>query len=278
MFDKVIKMNKSIIQHGKFNDRIYLMKLKSEDKNSVLDKINDLENRYNYGKIFTKVSKEDSEIFLKKGYEEEAQIPNFYNGKDDCVFLSKFLSKKRKNINGEIKERLDKVLEVCDEKKILKKQTEIQEKFKYKILDKNDAKQLTELYKVVFASYPFPIYDENYLKETMDDNLIYFGIFYNGKLVSASSAEMDFKGQNVEMTDFATLPDFRGNSFATFLLFKMEKEVVKKGIKTFFTIARGVSFGMNITFAKLGYKFAGRLVNNTNISGNIENMNVWYKR
>jgi hypothetical protein len=34
---------------------------------------------------------------------------------------------------------------------------------------------------------------------------------------------------------------------------------------------------MNITFAKAGYAYGGRLHNNTNIAGNIESMNVWYK-
>jgi hypothetical protein len=45
-----------------------------------------------------------------------------------------------------------------------------------------------------------------------------------------------------------------------------------------FTIARARSTGMNVTFAKNGYSFAGTLINNTNISGRIESMNVWYKR
>jgi len=43
------------------------------------------------------------------------------------------------------------------------------------------------------------------------------------------------------------------------------------------TIARAMSTGMNITFACCGYNYAGTLVNNTNISGSIESMNVWYK-
>jgi hypothetical protein len=34
---------------------------------------------------------------------------------------------------------------------------------------------------------------------------------------------------------------------------------------------------MNATFAKAGYSFGGTLINNTNISGDIESMNVWYK-
>jgi hypothetical protein len=34
---------------------------------------------------------------------------------------------------------------------------------------------------------------------------------------------------------------------------------------------------MNITFAKRGYNFGGRLINNTNICGGTETMNIWYK-
>ena len=34
---------------------------------------------------------------------------------------------------------------------------------------------------------------------------------------------------------------------------------------------------MNITFAKLGYDFGGTLTRNTQISGDLESMNVWYK-
>ncbi len=51
----------------------------------------------------------------------------------------------------------------------------------------------------------------------------------------------------------------------------------KRGIKTSYSIARAVSYGMNITFAKHGYIYSGTLVNNTNIAGSIESMNVWHK-
>ena len=51
----------------------------------------------------------------------------------------------------------------------------------------------------------------------------------------------------------------------------------QKNMRTAYTIARAISPGMNITFAKAGYKFSGTLINNTNISGGIESMNVWYK-
>lgn len=33
-----------------------------------------------------------------------------------------------------------------------------------------------------------------------------------------------------------------------------------------------------VTFARNGYTFSGTLLNNTDISGSIESMNVWYKK
>ena len=68
-----------------------------------------------------------------------------------------------------------------------------------------------------------------------------------------------------------------GQGFATILLEAMEDEMQYRDMATAYTIARAPSFGMNITFARMGYGFAGRLINNTNIGGQFEDMNVWYK-
>jgi hypothetical protein len=57
----------------------------------------------------------------------------------------------------------------------------------------------------------------------------------------------------------------------------MQKAMTERGITTWYTIARALSAGMNITFAKAGYRYAGTLVNNTDISGTIESMNVWWR-
>jgi len=57
----------------------------------------------------------------------------------------------------------------------------------------------------------------------------------------------------------------------------MEEVVKEEGFKTAYTIARSKSTGMNITFARAGYGYQGKLINNTNISSGIESMNVWSK-
>jgi len=51
----------------------------------------------------------------------------------------------------------------------------------------------------------------------------------------------------------------------------------KQGIKTLYTIARLDSIPMNKTFLKLNYCYSGTLINNTNIAGSIESMNIYYK-
>ena len=111
----------------------------------------------------------------------------------------------------------------------------------------------------------------------MENGVRYFGVRYNEKLVALASAETDQKSLNAEMTDFATLPEFRGKKYALLLLNSMEKQMKKDGIKTLYTIARLRSIGMNKTFLRLGYQFAGTAIKNTNISGKIESMNIYYK-
>ena len=111
----------------------------------------------------------------------------------------------------------------------------------------------------------------------METHVEYFGCEVFGRLIALSAAEMDTENENVEMTDFATLPTWRGYTVSMHLLATMEETVRTRNIKTTYTIARSSSPEMNITFARSGYRYGGRVVNNTNISGHIESMNVWYK-
>lgn len=144
-------------------------------------------------------------------------------------------------------------------------------------LSEEEADEISDLYKRVFKSYPFPIHDPNYIRKTMREQIRYFGIREQGNLIALSSAEMDPDAENAEMTDFATLPEARGKRTAYHLLCAMEKEMQMLGIKTVYTIARLNSLPMNKTFLKHGYTYSGTLINNTNIAGSIESMNVLYK-
>lgn len=149
--------------------------------------------------------------------------------------------------------------------------------FSYALAQPDDAVEIAQLYGAVFDTYPFPIDQPQYILTTMNENVLYFSIRHEGKLVALASCEMDTEAQNVEMTDFATLSEYTGQGLASYLLNKMEREMQKRGFKTAYTIARAYSYGMNVTFAKRGYHYGGTLINNTNIGGQIESMNVWYR-
>ncbi|NYT18702.1 MAG: putative beta-lysine N-acetyltransferase [Methanosarcinales archaeon] len=272
--DSIEKIGNSIIQHGMYNDRIYLMKLDPADMPSLLDELDALAEKASYSKIFTKVPGSFKELLCDRNYLCEASIPRYYGGKEDAVVMSKFLDDNRStNCLNDMHE--DVIKTALSKEKGLP--SNLPSEYSIRKCDKQDIEQMADVYQKTFDTYPFPIHDPEYLLKTIEDNVEYFGVFKEGKAVALSSAEIDYEHSAVEMTDFATLPEFRGKGLSSHLLRKMEEEMKAMGIKTAFTIARASSYGMNIVFAKCGYEFCGRLVNNTNISGSIESMNIWYR-
>lgn len=265
----------TVIQHGKHNNRIYLVKLFPSDFPVIIGHINKMARSYGYTKIFCKVPSWAAPMFTADGFMVEAQIPHFYNGQTDLFFMSKYLNSDRiQEIETDQLEMLTAQLkEPWEEYQVNTNNPGYQ----LIPLDEKHAEAITEVYQQVFDSYPFPIFDPEYIRSTMQEKVQYFGAFKNDRLMALSSAEMDWKGSNAEMTDFATLPEARGNNLSVLLLLEMERVMKKQKISLLYTIARLNSIPMNRTFLKLQYRFAGTLVKNTQIAGKIESMNVYYK-
>lgn len=266
----------STIQHGKLNDRIYLIKLRKEDCPDILNILSEIARENNYSKVFCKVPGWAAPYFFSDGYLTEGYIPKFYNNREPAFFLAKYLSSDRLlGVENDSLTELGILLgkELTDSKPRKKRSLKV----KTRKLTGSDVEQITEIYRKVFLSYPFPIHNPGYIHKTMKENVYYFGMEHKGKLIAVASAEVDKKGGNAEMTDFATLPNFRGMKLSQKLLSKMEKEMKPLGIYTLYTIARLNSMPMNKTFLNQKYNYAGTLIRNTNISGKIESMNVYYK-
>jgi len=268
----------ALLQHGPFSRRIYLMKMGDADPRKLPDQLDALAREHGYTKIFAKLPRGSEGEFVANGYRVEASVPGFYRGETDALFLARYLDPARAESPeaGEI----DRIVELASAKPAIAPPP-LSAEFTLRACTCDDVAEMAEIYREVFPTYPFPIHDPAWLLETMESHIDYFGVEdaqQGGRLVALASSEMDLDGLNVEMTDFATLPEFRGRNLALHLLAEMEEAMRQKGMRTAYTIARAVSPGMNITFAKAGYKFSGTLVNNTNISGGIESMNVWYKK
>lgn len=272
---KVLKHG-SLLQHGKLNDRIYLMKLVKEDCPDIIQTLHYLSSENQYDKIFCKVPKWAAPLFFSAGYVLEASIPRFFEGEEDAFFVSKFLHSNRHQVIESSK--FATLSELLHQKKLNQEQIGNSASGLFvRKLNINDVSSIVDIYKQIFLSYPFPIHEPDYILKTMEEDVQYYGVEIGGKLAALASSEMDKKGMNAEMTDFATSSEFQGKGLANLLLSTMEVEMKAQGIYTLYTIARLNSMAMNKTFLRNSYNYSGTLINNTNISGKIESMNVYYK-
>ncbi len=276
MLDEIMCLGDGLIHHGKHSNRIYVLKAPKKNSAAFIDQMEALAAKNGYGKIIVKAMDACRSDYLAKGYAEEAFLPNYYEEGKGCAFLGKYCLPERQKVKN--KAEIEQVLAVAQGKRDERVPLALEEGFRCEKMQEIDVADMAALYKKVFASYPFPIHEEQYIKETMRDNVIYFGIRQGEDLVGLSSAEIDWQNRNAEMTDFAVAPSCRGKNISFILLNAMEVEVEKAGIGLVYTIARSVSHGMNVTFSRQGYIFAGTLFNNTQIAGKIESMNIWYKK
>jgi len=272
--DRIYTLGRSEIQHGPYNDRVYLMHMDPKDSNNVIQFVLDLAEKNKYSKIIAKVPGSCLKDFTDRGFIEEAMIPQFLKGKEHLYFLAKYFSDDRQKLINP--EQINKIKKASDlTPKHLPQKLPGNYEFREATIDDSD--NIALIYSQIFKSYPFPIMDPDFIVSNISFNVRYFMVWNSGKIVSIAAAEMNPELETVEMTDFATLPEHRGKKFGSYLLWKMEQGMISSGYYVGYTICRANSYGINITFGRRGFMFGGLLINNTNISGEISSMNVWYK-
>ena len=94
--DIIEKLGHSVVHHGKFSNRIFLLKYHPNDRANITKQLNELALAKGYTKIIAKIPAAAQPVFLQDGFTQEAFIPAFYKGEDDVFFMSKFLSEERK--------------------------------------------------------------------------------------------------------------------------------------------------------------------------------------
>ena len=275
MHDVIEKLNHSIVQHGSYNRRIYLMKLHERDMPSIMPVLEHLASEKGYEKILVKTPAHNRDGFAKQGYRQEAIIPGYFKHREDAAFMAKYFSSIRRRVDDRL--RIIAILSQTHRYAQIRSRKTNDLFFEVQICQPDDAAEMSRLYKTVFKTYPFPIFDTHYLIESINHHIDYFCIRNDNRIVALAASEKDPDNLAVEMTDFATLSGHRRQGMASCLLKAMENEMIQQGLKTAYSIARSLSPAMNITFVKNGYKYGGTLGNNTNIAGRIESMNIWYK-
>jgi len=274
--DAIETIGNSTVQHGHFNNRAYVMRLDPGDIPGIIPRLGALAEKNGYTKIVIRVPHGSEEPFLSAGYVTEATVPGFYNGTGAALFMGKFMVPGRAVSRSP--ELTSDVLAVARARSSPSYQAHLQRAYNLVQAGPDDVETIASLYRENFESYPFPVFDPAFIRETMAGDVRYFSVLHNGAVAAVASCDVNSRSMSAEMTDFATDLRYRGRGFAGCLLFAMEEHLAGLGVITAFTIARATSYPMNVTFARAGYGYAGTLVNNTNICGTMESMNVWYKR
>lgn len=215
--------------------------------------------------------------FLDLGFTKEAMLCYFYEG-SPAYILTKYLNKNR-SISKTEKEANAILDKISAAKNILTINNNLDQVYTIRDPKLSELPQLAKLYRSIFSSYPTPVGDINYLTSTVQTgSSIYKIVVYNNRIVSAAAAEVDHKHRTVEMTDCLTLSEYRGKGLMRYLIKALEKEVQLryKGY-SIFSMARSTSKGMNYVLYSMGYRYQGRLINNSHICGKFEDFNVWEK-
>ncbi|MGM0472084.1 MAG: putative beta-lysine N-acetyltransferase [Bacillota bacterium] len=275
-FEELVSSDYSAeVKYSDYNQRITVKDYAADsDLTQLGNKLKVEAERKGYSKLWIKVRPDHQQVFADLGFVSEAKIDDYYLDQD-AIIMSYYTTVERSTESNLAKEEkiIDSLSEVSADNRIMK----LDDKCEFKLAQPSDIGAMVELYQEVFDSYPTPIFEAEYIQYCMDNNLIY-GLIYEGdQLVAAASADTFPKFKNAEMTDFATAPQARGCGYATYLLKQLETELKHRDYHTLYTIARATSWGMNKVFKKEGYEYKGRLVQNCNISGSLEDMNLWNK-
>ncbi|MDP8222856.1 MAG: putative beta-lysine N-acetyltransferase [Candidatus Lernaella stagnicola] len=259
-----------------YNRRLKVLDYEAEDYSGMIKRMAHLAEANSFDKVFIKARLKDFQIFLSHGYMMEGVLRYYFHGEDAYV-LSRFSSLERASSDALVKEaelienliygeRPKRELPPLDSDVVITRAK----------LEHIPA--LVQIYRSVFETYPSPLTNPDYIKATMDRKSIYCLALKNGAAAAAASADISGKHGNAEMTDCATDPAMQGKGLMKHILLNLEDDLRQQGVQTAYTLARAMSVGMNSVFYRLGYEFSGRLINNCDIFGQFEDMNIWVKR
>jgi putative beta-lysine N-acetyltransferase len=255
------------------NERIQVLEYEARDTGTMVASLGQGARRAGFGKVFLKAPIHERNGFEEAGMLAEATISGYFAGQP-AVVMSLFLDDERRQQSAA--DEQEAILRTIRSRPADPSVPDLPGGYRMMMARPDDAGELAALYGEVFASYPFPITDPEYLVATMESHVVYRIVRdTDDAVVAAASAETDPEHRNAEMTDFATLPDQRGLGLAQHILAALESDMAERGICNLYTIARARSAGMNRVFYNRSYGWTGTLVNNCHIAGRFEDMHVW---
>ena len=225
------------------------------------------------GKIWGFVTEEESRALSRLGFTREGKLDGYF-ADGPGIGVAKFLSPARAKSRcaGEEDDILRGALAQVKTRSVM-----LPDNYLVRQATNDDCRRISDVLTAVFTSYPTPIDSAAAINQTMERGATYMLAECQQQIVSVMSADIDSEHLVAEMTDCATVPEHRGRGLMQVLLTQMEDAMRRRGLRSLFTLARATSAGMNIAFARLGYDYQGRFINNCHIAGDWEDMNLWVK-
>lgn len=270
-----------IVENDEYSIKVYIdfhnkrVKLTQYEGNAgkISAKLTELCIKHGLGKIISTIYSKDTDAFCNNGYIIEGVIPGFFKGEPG--YCTSFFALEERASSTSLEEENT----IVNKAKELKNQYEntYNDIFQIKTATENHVEQLAYLFNAVFETYPTPINNPDYIKKVMNNHVLFKIAEYQGQIVSAASADINPEFLNAEITDCATLREFRGKGLLSQLIYSLEQQLRQRNLITLFSLSRSLSAGINIVLSKHGYEYTGRLINNCDIMGKFEDMNIWVK-
>lgn len=250
--------------------KIYEIDSASEIRSSSL--VRDAE-RQGFTKVVVYVKNDDSSGWDDLGFVSEGTIRGYFADGSDATIRSHFLDGERGvNPRGVEHDEYVGIARACTSS-----EPRLADGFSCEIGTAEDSEAIASLMEGIFTEYPDPISPE-WVVDALEEGTRHFRIVRNpaGEVIASASAEIDIRNRSAELTDCATLPEARGRGLMRFILHALEKDMIGGyGITDLYTLARSDELSMNCAFAKLGWTYTGRLVNNCRMPNGWESMNIW---
>ncbi|SRR6056297_872379 len=277
-FDILENINGAMVHHGEIHNRLYMMKAEKENWDTLIPNIENLAREKKYDKILGRVPANAKEVFQSRGYEIEAEIPRMYNGEKTGYFLADYLEKDRGFCSEKQLKTIEsvKMIALAAYSSGEDSHFDLPSNLHVRKMNKSDLQAFGSLHEKAFKKYPFPIHKTEYLLELMEKQHEFYGLFQGNELLVSAILKIHESESNVEIVDFATHPNYRGQNLSYYLVQEIKKQIEQHTYKTIYSLVRATSYGLNITFSKHGFSFGGTLYNNTVIHNTMESMNVWY--
>ncbi|HWV38996.1 MAG TPA: putative beta-lysine N-acetyltransferase [Vulgatibacter sp.] len=258
-----------------YNRRLKVLDYHVEDYRAFADKLGFLADSNRFDKIWILARPKDWERFVRLGYMLEGTLRYALRGKT-AYMVSQFRSNRRLR-SPELRKEID-LLDRILARELRPTPRRLPAGYSLDFAREEDLEGILALYRRVFETYPSPLTHREYLIDVLHRGSV-FRVVRNpeGEVASVASAELSPEHLSAELTDCATHPAERGRGLMSVILKALEQDLRRLGYRCAYTLARAPSFGMNAAFHALGYEFNGRMINNCDIYGGFEDMNLWSK-